>query len=145
MRSYGQVLHTIAHRDFRRPSGVSLGLVQGTGGTLDPAEFGSPEGEVLVEQRTTQSAMRVVMSRGITRPFETRKGGINHVCMIGGIERSAGITVYKPDDGMVHCPRWRPFDPDAVFPPCGVGAKSRGECGTKLDYRPSHRAFLRER
>ena len=48
VRSYGQVLRTIAHRDFRRPSGA-LACFKGPAEDLDPAEFGSPDGEVPVE------------------------------------------------------------------------------------------------
>jgi hypothetical protein len=56
----------------------------------------------------------VLMSRGITGPFETRKPGIDYPCMTGDIEKVAGLTVHEPDDGLVHFARWRPFDRDAV-------------------------------
>jgi hypothetical protein len=34
--------------------------------------------------------------------------------MIGHIEKAAGLTVYEPDDVVVHFTRWRPFDQNAV-------------------------------
>jgi hypothetical protein len=57
---------------------------------------------------------RVLMSRGITGVFETWKEGIGHPCITGDIQRAAGLTVYEPDDGVVHFARWRPFDQNAV-------------------------------
>jgi hypothetical protein len=62
------------------------------------------------------------MSRGIVGPFETRKPGIDYPCMIGDIEKVAGLTVHEPDDGTAHFVRWRPFDQNApsrsaVLPP----------------------------
>jgi hypothetical protein len=35
--------------------------------------------------------------------------------MTGDIEKAAGLTIYGPDDGVVHFARWRPFAPNAVF------------------------------
>jgi hypothetical protein len=56
----------------------------------------------------------VSMSRGIVDLFETRDPGIDNPCMTGLIEKTAGLTVYEPDDGVVHFARWRPFDQNAV-------------------------------
>jgi hypothetical protein len=55
------------------------------------------------------------MSRGVTGPFETRKPGIGQTCITGDIERAAGLTVYEPDEGVVH------GDPSISirFPLCG--------------------------
>jgi hypothetical protein len=47
-------------------------------------------------------------------PFETRKPDIDYPCMTGDIEKAAGLTVYEPDDGVVHFARWRPFNQNAV-------------------------------
>jgi hypothetical protein len=43
---------------------------------------------------------RVLMSRGITGPFETWKAGIPYPCMTGDIARTAGVTVHEPHDGV---------------------------------------------
>ena len=45
------------------------------------------------------------------------------------IEKAAGLTVYEPDDGVVHFARWRPFDQNCHFPLCGLGASARGGRG----------------
>jgi hypothetical protein len=54
------------------------------------------------------------MARGITGPFETWKEGIPYACLRGDIEKVAGLTVYEPNDGVVHFARWRPLDQSAV-------------------------------
>jgi hypothetical protein len=53
------------------------------------------------------------MSRGIVGSYETRKPGIDYPCMIGDIEKTAGLTVYEPDDGLVQFAKWRPLDQNA--------------------------------
>jgi hypothetical protein len=48
--------------------------------------------------------------------------------MTGDIAWTAGLTVYEPDDGVVHFAKWRPFDQDAVS--CSaVPAPAREEDG----------------
>jgi hypothetical protein len=42
-----------------------------------------------------------------------RKPGIDYPCMIGDIEKTAGLTVYEPDDGVVQFAKWRPLDQNA--------------------------------
>jgi hypothetical protein len=37
---------------------------------------------------------------------------MGYPCMMGDIASTAGLTVHKPDDGLVHFARWRPFDLD---------------------------------
>ena len=54
------------------------------------------------------------MSRGIVGPFETRKPGISYLCLRGGIEKTAGLTVYEPDEGVVHFARWTPCGQNVV-------------------------------
>jgi hypothetical protein len=54
------------------------------------------------------------MARGITGPFETWKEGIPYACLRGDIEKVAGLTVYEPNDGVVHFARWRTFNQDAL-------------------------------
>jgi hypothetical protein len=51
------------------------------------ARLGGPDGENLVEERTTRSAGRaVLMRRGIVGPFETWKPSIPYPCLRGDIE-----------------------------------------------------------
>ena len=50
--------------------------------------------------RSTNPRRVVSMSRGIVDLFETRDPGIDNPCMTGLIERTAGFTVYEPDDGV---------------------------------------------
>jgi hypothetical protein len=52
-------------------------------------------------------------NRGIVGSYETRKPGIDYPCMIGDIEKTAGLTVYEPDDGLVQFAKWRPLDQNA--------------------------------
>jgi hypothetical protein len=85
-------------------------------GLLLIARLGGPNGDILVDgaHNALCEACRVLMSRGIVGHFETRKPGIKYPCMIGDIEEVAGLTVYEPDDGVVHFARWRPLDQNAV-------------------------------
>src|SRR3954454_4589003 len=57
---------------------------------------------------------RSLMARGITGHFETWREGVGYACLRGDIERTAKLTVYEPDKGVVHFARWRPFDQNAV-------------------------------
>jgi hypothetical protein len=59
-------------------------------------------------------ACRVLMTRGIIGSFEIRKPCLDYPCMTGDIEKVAGLTVYEPEDGVVHFARWRPLDQNAV-------------------------------
>jgi hypothetical protein len=88
-------------------------------GLLLMARLGRPDGEILVEgvHNALCEACRVLMSRGIVGPFETWKQGIPYPCLRGDIEKTAGLTVYEPDEGMVHFARWRPIDQNAVSRP----------------------------
>ena len=85
-------------------------------GLLLIARLGGPDGEILVQgmHNAICEACRVLMSRGIIGPFETRKQGIAYPCLRGDIEKTAGLTVYEPDDGVTHFARWRPIDQNAV-------------------------------
>jgi hypothetical protein len=84
-------------------------------GLLMTARLGSPDGEILeAAHNAVCEACRVLMSRGIVGPFETWKQGILYPCMMGDIEKVAGLSVYEPDDGGVHFARWRPLDQNAV-------------------------------
>ena len=85
-------------------------------GLLLMARLGGPDGEILVQgvHNAVCDACRVLMSRGIVGPFETRKHGIAYPCLRGDIEETAGLTVYEPDDGVVHFAKWRPIKQNAV-------------------------------
>ena len=79
-------------------------------GLLLTARLGSSDGEILIEAAHNAfcEACRVLMSRGIVGSFETWKYGIPYPCLRGDIEKTAGLTVYQPDKGVVHFARWRP-------------------------------------
>jgi hypothetical protein len=64
-------------------------------GLLVIARLGSPDGEILFHgaHNAICEACRVLMSRGIVGPFETRKEGIPYPCLRGDIEKTAGLTV----------------------------------------------------
>jgi hypothetical protein len=85
-------------------------------GLLLMARLGGPDSEILVQgvHNAICEACRVLMSRGIIGSFETRTPGIDYPSVTGDIEKMAGLTVYEPDDGVVHFARWRPFGQDAV-------------------------------
>ena len=74
-------------------------------GLLLRTRLGGPDGEVLCDRihNPVCETCRVLMSRGITGPFETRKPGIDYPCM-----------THEPDDGVVHFAKWRPFNQDAL-------------------------------
>jgi hypothetical protein len=85
-------------------------------GLLLAARLGNPDGEILIEatHNAVCEACRVLVSRGIVGSFETRKQVIPYPCMKGDIEKTAGLTVYEPDDVKdarpIHFRSWRPFD-----------------------------------
>jgi hypothetical protein len=85
-------------------------------GLLVRTRLGGPDGEILVDRvhNPVCTSCRALMARGITGPFEAWKEGIPYACLRGDIEKVAGLTVYEPDDGVVHFTRWRPFDQNAV-------------------------------
>ncbi len=61
--------------------------------------------------------MRVVPcshGAGHHRSVREWKPAFNYPCMRGDIEKAAGLTVFEPDDGMVHFARWRPLDQNAA-------------------------------
>ena len=79
----------------------------------------------------------VAMSRGIVGLFTS----IDYPCMTGLIEKTTGLTVYEPDEGVVHFARLRPLDQNAVSR-SAVLAPAREDDGT--GWRGSHqhdRAF----
>ena len=96
-------------------------------GLLLRTRLGGPDGEVLCDRihNPVCESCRALMARGITGPSETWKPSFNHPCMSGDIEKVAGLTVYDPDDSVVHFASWRPFNQDARFPPSGPGASAR--------------------
>jgi glycosyl hydrolase family 25 len=53
-------------------------------------------------------ACRVLMARGITGPFETRKSGIDYACMRGDIETIAGLTLEESSTKTPRFKRWQP-------------------------------------
>jgi hypothetical protein len=71
---------------------------------------------------------RVLMSRGIVGPLETWKPASPYPCLKGDIEKVEGLTVYQPDDGVVHFARWKPIDQHAVRCGPGVSAQDDGAC-----------------
>jgi hypothetical protein len=87
----------------------------GRNGLLLRSRLGGPNGEVLCDRmhNAVCETCRVLMSRGITGPFETWKEGLSYACMKGEIERTAGLTVLEPDIRGRDCqPRfasWRPY------------------------------------
>jgi hypothetical protein len=85
-------------------------------GLLLRSRLGGPDGDILCDrvQIPICETCRVLMVRGITGPFETRKPDIDYPCMTSDIASAAGLTVHEPDDGVVHFARRRPFRQDAV-------------------------------
>ena len=79
-------------------------------GLLLRTRLGGPDGEVLCDgvHNAVCETCRVLMSRGISGPFETWKAGVLHACMRGDIERTAGLTV---DEGSAKSPRFRRWEP----------------------------------
>jgi hypothetical protein len=83
------------------------------------------------------------MARGITGHFETRKPGIPYPRMRGDIEKAAGLTVFEPDDGVVHFGRWRPFDQNALSRSAIVAPVSEEDVAGRGDSLRHDRAFQR--
>jgi hypothetical protein len=82
------------------------------------------------------------MSRGIIGSFETwKQGGVPYPCLRGDIEKTAGLTVYEPDEGMVHFARWRPIDQNAVSR-SAVPPPAREEDGTARRVAPTRSRVL---
>jgi hypothetical protein len=87
----------------------------GRNGLLLRSRLGGPEGEIICDRvhYAVCETYRVLMSRGITGPFETWKEGVIFACMKGEIERTAGLTVSEPDilgrDCQPRFVRWRPY------------------------------------
>ena len=83
---------------------------------VSPIWHSGPDGEILVDgvHNALCDTCRALMSRGIVASFETRKPGIDYPSVTGDIEKTAGLTVNEPDDGVVHFARWRPLDQSAV-------------------------------
>src|SRR5262245_51581421 len=84
-------------------------------GLLFRTRLGGPDGEVLCDRvhYPLCETCRVLMSRGITGPFETWKKNMAYPCMRGDIERTAGLTVSDPDihgrDCKPRFKRWKPY------------------------------------
>jgi hypothetical protein len=72
--------------------------------------LGRPDGEVLADRvhNALCETCRVLMSRGITGPFETWKEAIPYACVHGDIERTAGLTV---EEGSTKSPRFKRWQP----------------------------------
>jgi hypothetical protein len=85
-------------------------------GLLLRTRLGGPEGEFICDgvQNAVCETCRVLMSRGITGPFETWKEAVRYPCMREDIASTAELTVHEPDDGVVHFAKWRPFAQNAV-------------------------------
>ena len=85
-------------------------------GLLLRTRLGGPDGEILCDRvfNPVCESCRALMARCITGPFETWKPRIDYPCMRSDIEKVAGLTVFEPDDGVVHFGRWRPFDQNAL-------------------------------
>jgi hypothetical protein len=69
------------------------------------ARLGGPDGENLVEERTTRlcGACHVLMRRGIVGPFETWKPS-NPTPVSEATLRAADLSVCEPDDGVAAKP-----------------------------------------
>jgi hypothetical protein len=67
-----------------------------------------PDGEVLCDRvhNAICETCRVLMSRGITGPFESWRAAIPYACLWGDIERTAGITVEEGSTKSFR--RWEP-------------------------------------
>jgi hypothetical protein len=85
--------------------------------------LGGPDGEVLCKQTVspTCSSCRVLLSRGITGPFETWRKGRPYASIRGNVEKVAGLTVKEPDRGAIAFARWN------AFPSSPVEARTRGD------------------
>jgi hypothetical protein len=81
-------------------------------GLLLRTRLGGRDGEVLCDRvhNPVCTSCRALMARGITGPFETWRQGVAYACLRGDIERTAALTIYEPDNGVVHFARWTPFD-----------------------------------
>ena len=71
---------------------------------------------------------RVLMSRGITGPFETWKPSVPYACMRDDVERTAELTV---EEGKAKSPRFRRWEPyshaqDAI-------SRARGSASARED------------
>jgi hypothetical protein len=77
-----------------------------------------PHGEILCDRvhNAICETCRVLMSRGITGPFETWREGVPYACMGGDIATTAGLTVKEPDNGVVAFARWNAFPLSPVQP-----------------------------
>jgi hypothetical protein len=87
-------------------------------GLLLRTRLGGPDGEVLCERvhNAICETCRVLMSRGITGPYETWKACVPYACMRGDIETTAGLTVKEPDKGAITFARWNAFPSSPVEP-----------------------------
>ncbi len=99
-------------------------------GLLLRTRLDGPDGEILcdrVHNPVCQSA-RALMARGITGQFETHKSGIAYACMMGDIEKTAGLTIREldgvDDARPVHFTKWKPFYLDAVSHRTGLAPAS---------------------
>jgi hypothetical protein len=87
----------------------------GRNGLLLRTRLGAADGEIICDRvhNAVCETCRVLMSRGITGPFETWKEGVSYACMKGNIERTAELTVLEPDirgrDSKPRFVRWRPY------------------------------------
>jgi hypothetical protein len=88
----------------------------GRNGLLLRSRLGGPDGEIICDRvhNPVCETCRVLMSRGITGPFETWKEAVRYPCMRGDIASTAELTVHEPHDGVVHFAKWRPFAQNAV-------------------------------
>src|SRR5262245_7113764 len=95
-------------------------------GQLYRTRLGGPDGEILVESTVAQvcSSCRALMARGITGSFETWREGIPYTCLLGDIEKTAGLAIeegntttvrFKRSNGGSRTPAHKmPFLPGAV-------------------------------
>jgi hypothetical protein len=100
-------------------------------GLLLRTRLGGPDGEILCDRvhNAVCETCRVLMSRGITGPFETRKEAVLYACMRGDIERTAGLTV---EEGSTKSPQFRRWEPHPTLRmPFPVRAGRRQRARTK--------------
>jgi hypothetical protein len=65
--------------------------------------------------------------------------------MTGDVERTAGLTAFERDDGVVHFGRWRPFDQNALSRSAIVAPASEEGLTSRVVARRHDRAIRRWR
>jgi hypothetical protein len=110
-------------------------------GLLLRTRLGGPDGEVLCDRvhNALCETCRVLMSRGITGPFETWKEGVPHACMQGDIESTAGLTA---EEASTKSPRFRSWEPHPrsqnAFSRARGSAPAREDDGVGRGGSPGH-------